>query len=418
MSMSGRDREVLRGLARQVAEIGHLPDQERRRQMWRRHNRLEKVKPMVLVFPEGSWEEILPRDSMVTRDPVAREYEWRLRQLVYRWEHLRDDNVVEPRINVPVVPASRSGWHGHALTTGWGLSAETISSDAERGAERYDPPLKEPEDFAKMRFPEINVDWDETQRRLDLVRDAIGDLIEVRLKRILRFNVGLIDDLAWLRGADTLMLDMCLRPEWVHEVLSFMTEGTLRVLDQAEAEGLLDLGNEDDYVGSGGVGYSDELPAPDFDGQHVRTRDLWGFADAQQFVQVSPSMHEEFALQYQRKLLARFGLNCYGCCEPLDGKWDRVMRLPRLRRVSVSPWANVWEAAEALEDKVIFSWKPQPAEILLHDYEEVIRRSIAETLQAASGCVLEMILKDTHTCNHEPERLETWVRTANEMAAG
>jgi hypothetical protein len=46
----------------------------------------------------------------------------------------------------------------------------------------------------------------------------------------------------------------------------------------------------------------------------------------------------------------------------------------------------------------------------------VIRQSIAETLRAAKNCVLEMILKDTHTCNHQPERLHTWVRIANEMS--
>jgi hypothetical protein len=72
-------------------------------------------------------------------------------------------------------------------------------------------------------------------------------------------------------------------------------------------------------------------------------------------------------------------------------------------------------AAEALRDEYIFSWKPKPAELLLSDYQTVVRQSIADTLGAARDGVVEMIMKDTHTCNREPERLANWVRVAREM---
>jgi hypothetical protein len=32
----------------------------------------------------------------------------------------------------------------------------------------------------------------------------------------------------------------------------------------------------------------------------------------------------------------------------------------------------------------------------------------------ANGCVFEMILKDTHTCEHHPERFDAWTRIARE----
>jgi hypothetical protein len=32
----------------------------------------------------------------------------------------------------------------------------------------------------------------------------------------------------------------------------------------------------------------------------------------------------------------------------------------------------------------------------------------------ANGCVLEMILKDTHTVEHHPERMDEWTRIARE----
>ena len=54
---------------------------------------------------------------------------------------------------------------------------------------------------------------------------------------------------------------------------------------------------------------------------HVRTRDMWGFGESQETVGVSPAMFGEFIFPYQLPLLERFGLNCYGCCEPLDKRW-------------------------------------------------------------------------------------------------
>lgn len=43
---------------------------------------------------------------------------------------------------------------------------------------------------------------------------------------------------------------------------------------------------------------------------------------------------------------------------------------------------------------------------------------IKHTLDAARGCVLEMILKDTHTCEHHPERFTAWTDIARELIEG
>ena len=38
------------------------------------------------------------------------------------------------------------------------------------------------------------------------------------------------------------------------------------------------------------------------------------------------------------------------------------------------------------------------------------------TIAREHGCTLEIILKDTHTCNHRPERFDEWSRIAMEEA--
>ena len=164
---------------------------------------------------------------------------------------------------------------------------------------------------------------------------------------------------------------------------------------------------------------TDELPASGFDGTHVRWRDKWGGSNAQGFSEVSPDMHWEFALQYQIRILDRFGLNAYGCCEPLDRKLEYVKRIPRLRRVSISPWADVRRSAEGLQGDYVFSWKPNPACVAGAAFQpDTVRAGIRATIEIARehGCVLEMILKDTHTVRNRPERLDAWVQIAMEEA--
>jgi len=223
--------------------------------------------------------------------------------------------------------------------------------------------------------------------------------------------------LAGFRGLDQMMWDMADRPEWVHRAMSFLAEGMSRIFDQVDVYDKLDLCNTDEYVGSGGVAYTDELPGPGFQGR-VRLKDLWGFAEAQEFSRVSPAMHEEFALRYQRPLLERFGLTCYGCCEPVTDRLQYLFKIPNLRRISISPWADLRIAAEGLQDKYIFSWKPNPAQLCGDFDTDAIRKGIREALEIAKDNVFEMILKDTHTVDGDPSRLSTWVRIAQEETGG
>ena len=114
-------------------------------------------------------------------------------------------------------------------------------------------------------------------------------------------------------------------------------------------------------MGSGGLGYTNELPQADFDPHHVRTIDQWGYATAQIFSEVSPKMHEEFALRYEIRWMKQFGLNYYGCCDALHNKIDIIRSIPNLRKISMSPWANVEKMVEEVNGDYVISHKPNPA---------------------------------------------------------
>lgn len=405
-ALTDKERQVLRELAAKVYEYSQDPAQKKKRELWRRHNRLERVRPMVLVFPEGAWLEILPWNSMVCRDNFYRACEWVMRRICFRYEHFEDDFVIEPYMEVPPV---------YEITPFLEDAATFIHMDMEdsgKGKNVHRTLLKEEEDIEKLRKPVFLYDENASKRNLGLIQDVIGDLIEVKLYGYIVPDTSLLRQFIEMRGAEQIFYDLYDRPEWLHEVLTFMKDSTLELLDETE-KFLAAANTGNDYVGSGGIGYVDELKA---EGK-ITYGNCWGFADAQELVGVSPAMYDEFATAYHQPLLDRFGLNCYGCCEPMHDKLENIKkRIKNLRRISINPWTNRECAAASLGADYIYSWKPKPTIVTQPFSEEAARKDIEMTMQAASDCVVEMILKDTLTVEKEPERISQWIKTAKRIA--
>lgn len=402
--LTADEKTLLRDLAGQVAEIAALPCQAEKRELWFKHNRLEKTRPLMLVFPEDSWTEIMPADQLQVRDPFWKQWEWHLRHLIYRHRNYPDDFVIEPYLYINLV-MQRSGW---------GVEAQYHTSGQDKGSYAWEPPIKDEKDLKKLKYPDFEVDEAATQKQVDALKEILGDLLEVRVHCALPM-MAVIDSASNLRGIEQIMWDMYDRPQWLHELMDFVSEGISRMAKKLETGGHLTLNNYGHYNDAGGIGYSTELPAPGFDGRRVRFRDLWGYGVAQAASEIGPAQHEEFILRYDLKLLDQCGLNAYGCCEPYTHKFQMLKKnVPRLRRVSVSPWCDIETTAAELDDKYIFSWKPNPAMIVGKFSPERIRRYIRRTLEVARGCVVEMIHKDTFTVEKQPERLVTWARIARE----
>lgn len=406
MKISAADRRILRDLARRVAEIAALPVMGERRRRWTEHNSLRSPEPMLLVFPEGAWCELLPESALRCAESEARGLEGELRRRIYGWEHFRDDAVVEQSWLV----AKR------ITSTGWGLEPRWIPSPTLRGARHFDPVIKEPADLAKLRFPEIDYDEQASRRAFDEMRALFGDILAVTLAGIKHVSFHLMSQYTALRGLEEVMLDMYAEPQMLHDAMAFLEEGHRRIIRQYVERNLLAFNNDNTYQNSGGNSYTDELPRPGADPARVRPPDLWASAEAQEMAQVSPAQHAEFILQYEKRLLQPFGLTGYGCCEDLTRKLDDVFTIPQLRRISISPWADVEVCAEKLQGKYIFSWKPNPAQLVGRFNEQAVREYIRHTVKLARqhGCVLEMILKDTHTCENHPERFDRWTQIARE----
>ena len=404
-----REAEVLRGLAGQVAELAARPIESEKRALWYAHNALHTTRPVIFCDPENGWNEIIPEDQLKCAHELSRTWEMALRKEIYWGSSMGDDRVIEPFFNIPYTYEESD----------WGMHDDKVGG-LEGGSYTWEAPLKEYErDLPRLNFPVIRVDHKATTRNLDLAQSIFGDLLQVRIRGVWWWTLGMTWTLITLRGLESFMTDFHLFPDNLKKLMAFLRDGHLAKLDFLESENLLGLNNDGTYVGSGGFGYTTELPQKDFDGTHVRTMDMWGFGESQETVSVSPEMFEEFIFPYQLPVLDRFGLNCYGCCEPLDLRWEVIKRIPRLRRVSVSPWSDVRKMSDFLQDRYIYSRKPAPTDIAVFKPDwGTIRNELREFCRLTRNNRVEIIMKDNHTLGRNPENARTWCSIARQEAEG
>jgi hypothetical protein len=211
------------------------------------------------------------------------------------------------------------------------------------------------------------------------------------------------------------MYDMMDRPEWLHRLLAFMRDGILKAHAEAEAAGDWRLADHQNQS----MPYSRELADPQANSESVTRKDLWGYCAAQELTLVSPAMHEEFMLQYQRPILERFGLSAYGCCEDLTHKIDMVRSIENLRRIAVTPRADVKKSAEQIGEDYVISWRPNPAETVCCGFDESrVRTLIREGLAACRGLHVDITLKDIQTVEGDVDRFRQFIRVVREETEG
>ena len=409
--VSAKDREILRELGARKAEIGQLPVQKTRREMWTQLNRRERVKPMVWLN-EVCWNEMDVDGELIphTSGPFCRGLEVQIRRELYQWDYMQADMIVEPVVDCPVV----------IHDTGFGISIDEdiirIDETDSVVSHRYHAQISGEEDIEKIQTPEVTLDRQATEENYQAMEFIFDGVLPVRKIGRPGFWFAPWDDLVRWTGVQEVLLDLAVRPAYVHAAVDRLVSAHLIRLDQYERMGLLSLNNTNVRVGSGGYGCTDEVPQPDFAPERIEPQDLWGCATAQIFSDVSPDMHTEFALQYEIRWMERFGLNYYGCCEPLHGKLGVLKRVPRLRKISISPRADIRKARENSADDYVMSIKPNPA-ILAEDRwrPEGARAELQERLDAARGCSVEIILKDISTVRLQPRRLWEWAGIASEV---
>ena len=92
-------------------------------------------------------------------------------------------------------------------------------------------------------------------------------------------------------------------------------------------------------------------------------------------------------------------------------------KLPHLRKISITPWADVDVGAEAINTRYVLASKPNPAAVAGTLDEDALRGEIGRILSACkrSGCSFDMVLKDISSVGGKVENLIRWEQIVMEM---
>lgn len=375
---------------------------------WKRLNGLKPGRSLIMI-DQIPWHE-MDVDGELTlqcEDPFLRSLEWDMRSELYKWRHFPCDMAFFPYLQVP-----------KAFTdTGIGIATEN-SADNEghvsAQTHTYVDQLAYETDLEKLKVPVIRLDKEKTAFREALINDLAGDILPVKLTGV-SIWAAVWDRIVFWRGATPVLYDLADRPEFLHKLMGKLVDIEMKILDQYEDQGLLEA--QPKTVHCAGA-YSSEIPGRDFDPARARAKDCWAAGAAQIFSEVSPAMHDEFEIEYMKPYYERFGLVNYGCCEPLHKKIDIIRKIKTVRSISISPWANVDIAAEAIGGDYVMARKPNPAFVAMSSLDEkVIEEETLKTLRAcrANGTSCAFILKDITTVRNEPQRLTRWYETVKKV---
>lgn len=408
--ISKEEQEYLRTLAGRVRELSELPVQEERKQLWKDHLSLKETRPVIFIDPEGAWYEIIPHTSLRCQNDLARVWEMRLRKEIFWQEHIGDDRVCRDEFS----------WQDIVTFSDFGLREKKIGAGGGR-AYKVVPVIEDYErDLPKLHYREVMYDREASVRVAELCHDTFDGILTVKRDNAYWYSAGLSVDAISLRGFDNFLYDFYDYPEELKALMAFLRDDWLHMLAVLEENSLLTLNNGGEFMGTGGYGWCDDLPAKDFDPSRVRPIDMWGYGESQETVSTSPAFFDEFILTYQLPILEKFGLNSYGCCEPLDTRIDLLMKkVPRLRKVVVSPWSDLRFMSEKLKRDYALCWKVNPARIATPEIEEdVIRKELRDGFEITKkyGCTVEVLNRDIQTLGWNPENAARWARIAMDEA--
>lgn len=399
-----QDREILRGLARKQLEYANSSKNEEILKKWDALAHGRKETPTVrLLFSNFPHEVITPRLQCVGN--AARSIESTLLWTLVGRELFDDDTPISPTFDIQ--------WKTWVEPFGTKPQRTRASGKNQMGF-HIDPVIDDlADDMDKLRGGSFGVDKESTIQKRELVEDVLGDILPTRM--VMGSLLGAITNpLVALMGMETYYLSMYDYADELHEVMDMATTIYENYYDFLEREKLLLPTCGISPISQESFAFNSELPTENIE----KTTQCWGFLESQETTAVSPETFGEFVFPYQDRLVKRFGLLSYGCCERVDAIWpDYLSKWKNLRKLSVSPFNNEALVGEYLRGtNVVYYSKPR-AEFVTNPgplNEEALRKYFKGVCEAASGCLFEMAQREVGTIFGDFERGRRYVEIAKE----
>ena len=397
--LNQKEREILRQLAKEYAEIAALPAQKEKKALWLKTNTLQMERPMLLI-DQIPWNEMDLDGSLCCRvqDAYWQGVENELRQTLYKWRHMPADMVVNPYIALPR-PIENSGWGLEVIS-----DVIELEKHATANSYRYTNQIQSMEDVERIQMPRITLDAEKEAEIIAQAHELFDGIIDFKMTGKC-LHLGIWDTIAMWMGVENCYFALLDEPEMIHALMEKLTQGLISMTEQLNALNTIDIHSH--------LCHCSQTFLPDLEKEEkgAISGNGWAFGLAQLFTSCSPAITDEFEVQYMQRVFPHFGAIYYGCCDRLDDRMDVIRKLPNIRKLSCSPWSEREAFSEKMPDFCVMSNKPNPAFLASGQLDEdQVRKDIRRTISAAKahGRSLEIILKDISTVSHNPHCLFRW----------
>lgn len=400
--------QALRKLATEYASLAFTQTQNEKKALWLSLNSGQMQRPMVLV-DQIPWHEMDIDGCLknVVQDPYWRMVETQLRQDIYKATYFQTDLVLPSYILLPR-PIENTGF---GITVDEQIAVTDASNPVVSHA--FQNQFTNFEDLEKIKTPIITLNKEKEKEICQLASFLFDGIIDFKLVGQI-MHLGIWDWITQWMGIENCYFAIMDEPDLIHALMTRVTEGVISSIEQMNQLGAFDVYSNSCHCSHT---FSKDLPSATCNLDSPTAKDAWAFGLAQLFTSVSPEVTAEFEVPYMQKIFPYFGAIYYGCCDRLDDRIDIILKMPKIRKLSCSPWSNRENFAEKIPKSIVMSNKPTPALLAADNLnEEEIRRDIRRTLQAAknNNINVELILKDISTVRNQPQRLVTWTKIAME----
>jgi hypothetical protein len=399
-----KDKDILQELAKAYRELAEDDRNRERVERIKAMHSLKPVRPPVWI-DEIPWHEMDIDGELVLHceSEKGKKMEDYFRKILYRWKYIQADMVVE---NAFYIRKSYTD-SGIGVSIKEQIVSHNIRSDIV--SHHYEDQLDSEEKLEKVKPPLIRACPEIDRENLEEAEAIFDGILPVRLRGHEMFYCPW-DDIAQLRGVEQCLFDMADNPGFTHRMIKKFTEVSVSRYTQMAEQGLLDSNIPALHCTPP---YTDELPSADWDGGRIRLKDVWFRGMAQLFVSASPAMHDEYDIEYMLPFMEQCGLVYYGCCEPLNRVIPYLKKIKNLRKIGVSPWADIRSCAEQSGGNYVLARKPNPALVAINFSAEAVQKEITETAKICieNRCPYEYVLKDISTVGGSPKNLIDWVNT-------
>jgi len=314
------------------------------------------------------WQALLQREINIPAVLAAREdypvdlaeqvIAFQLHQRIFYIEQMPGDWPIEPTISTNLNLLWLNGDPG--LNPIW----THVHCDLTTGDFRLEPFIRTPEDMQRFTPHPFRFDPALHERRVHLFRTLVGEGIAIQddleghgyLNRL----GSPFQELCRMHGTLETLMDMHAEPDAVHDMMALLTERAIARCDEMNAA----LGRR--------------AFAPMIGGDEVNC-DLF-----------PPAYYDAFILPHERQCAAHGKNHYYHSCGNLTPIFDRIVALPNVKRIHVSPWSNLDVAVQTVGRKAILQKIVDTQKDILHQDDAAMRAQLNDFRTALTGVVGEV----------------------------